>query len=294
MSLLQRLADVNRALPERVYYRFYTNDIAVGFVDGQFLPELPADLFTINHAQQRVDCRFADSGRDDFEAEIERFFRDYFARHQLGGWRDERYAVSAHFADEPLFLIERAALSFLGITGHGVHVNGYVETPDGIAMWVAKRSLDKPTAPGKLDQIAAGGLPHGISPLENVIKECEEEASIPRHIAQNARAVSAISYAYDLSIGLRPDVAFNYDLRLPEDFTPQINDGEVDAFQLIPMPAVLTRLAETQDFKTNSAVVIIDFAIRHGIITPEHPDYLALNQGMNVPLSHRPKSNNLK
>lgn len=29
--------------------------------------------------------------------------------------------------------------------------------------------------PGMLDHMVAGGLPHGISPLENVFKECQEE-----------------------------------------------------------------------------------------------------------------------
>jgi hypothetical protein len=40
---------------------------------------------------------------------------------------------------------------------YGVHVNGYVETPRGLELWVARRSKDKPTWPGKLDHIVAGG-----------------------------------------------------------------------------------------------------------------------------------------
>ena len=35
-----------------------------------------------------------------------------------------------------------------------------------------------------LDHIVAGGQPHGISVVENVRKECEEEASIPLALAQ--------------------------------------------------------------------------------------------------------------
>ena len=40
---------------------------------------------------------------------------------------------------------------------YGVHINGYVETAAGLELWVARRSRDKPTWPGKLDHIVAGG-----------------------------------------------------------------------------------------------------------------------------------------
>ena len=45
----------------------------------------------------------------------------------------------------------------------------------GLFLWVARRSINKPNWPGKLDHIVAGGQPYGISVMENVIKECEEE-----------------------------------------------------------------------------------------------------------------------
>ena len=41
---------------------------------------------------------------------------------------------------------------------------------------------------GMLDHIVAGGLPHGITPMDNVIKECEEEASIPEDLARLSKA----------------------------------------------------------------------------------------------------------
>ena len=45
-----------------------------------------------------------------------------------------------------------------GARAYGVHVNGYVRTPDGgIELWVARRSKTKPTWPGMLDHIVAGG-----------------------------------------------------------------------------------------------------------------------------------------
>lgn len=45
----------------------------------------------------------------------------------------------------------------------GVHLNGFVCLPGGSReLWVARRSASKPTWPGKLDHIAAGGQPHGL------------------------------------------------------------------------------------------------------------------------------------
>ncbi len=36
------------------------------------------------------------------------------------------------------------------------------------------------------------------------------------------------------------------------------------------------------DFKFNCNLVIIDFLVRHGIIEPDHPDYLAITRGLRA------------
>lgn len=69
--------------------------------------------------------------------------------------------------------------------------------------------------------------PHGISPRENLIKECAEEAAIPHELAEAAAAVGAVSYRTLTPQGLKRDVLFVYDLPLPADFVPQPADGEV-------------------------------------------------------------------
>ena len=62
------------------------------------------------------------------------------------------------------------------------HVNGFTRKNGEVYIWLAKRALSKPTYPGLLDQIAAGGLPAKTSLLENAKREAAEEASIPRDI----------------------------------------------------------------------------------------------------------------
>ena len=57
-----------------------------------------------------------------------------------------------------------------------------------------RRSYNKPTFPGELDNTVAGGQPAGIGMLDNLIKECAEEAAIPRELAEQAKAVGFIAY----------------------------------------------------------------------------------------------------
>ena len=53
------------------------------------------------------------------------------------------------------------------------------------------------------------------------MKECQEEASIPRELAQRAQSVGAVSYSSEQAEGLKRDVLFCYDLELPDSFEPQ-------------------------------------------------------------------------
>ncbi len=82
----------------------------------------------------------------------------------LTGWRSELYPVLTSFQGQPLALVERAAAVHLGIKAYGVHVNGYVETERGVELWVATRSRSKPTWPGRLDHIVAGGQVSDCTP----------------------------------------------------------------------------------------------------------------------------------
>ena len=192
------------------------------------------------------------------------------------GWRDELYPVTNSFYEEPVMLVERAAAVQLGIKAYGVHINGFVRDGNGISLWVARRSMSKPTWPGKLDHIAAGGQPFGIGIMENVIKECEEEAGIPYELAKEAKPVGAVAYATIDQRGLKPDVLFVFDLELPHDFVPKPNDGEVQDFTLIPLVEVARIISQTTDFKTNCSLVIIDFMLRHGFLQPDALGYLNL------------------
>ena len=204
------------------------------------------------------------------------------ARGEVPLWRGEDYPVVHRWGAAPALKIERAAAALLGTRSFGVHLNGLVRGPRGLSMWVAKRAADKQTAPGKLDHLVAGGQPFGLGVLENLIKEAGEEAGIPAELAARAVAVGAVSYRCERPEGLRDDVLFCYDLELPENFTPVNTDGEVESFSLWPIAEVLARVRDTEDFKFNVALVVIDLAIRLGLIAPDDPDYQEIWQGLQL------------
>jgi hypothetical protein len=77
---------------------------------------------------------------------------------------------------------------------------------------------------------------------------------------------------------------FCYDLELPEGFEPRCTDGEVDRFERLSVEAISELVSETDDFKLNCNLVIIDFLIRHGLISQDEPDYVAIVQGLRSAL----------
>ena len=193
---------------------------------------------------------------------------------------DEPYPVGGSYFSGHLMTMERAAIPHFGVRAYGVHVNGYVRGPDGLAMWIGRRAYDKTTFPGLLDNFVAGGQPVGIGLMENVIKEAGEEAGVPPDLAARAVPVGAISYRHRSEGIFKPDVMYCYDLELPPDFMPQNTDGETAYFYFWPVEQVMQTVAETESFKFNCNLVCIDFFIRHGLITPEHPDFLEILSGL--------------
>lgn len=198
-------------------------------------------------------------------------------RHLLG----EMFPVLSEFGKPAALQIDRAVVSQFGIRAFGQHLNGYVQTSDGLAMWIGRRASDRRVFPDRLDHLVAGGLPYGISLSENLAKECREEADIPPELAATAEAVGEVSYCCEVERGLRDDKLFCYDLLLPETFIPNCTDGEVASFELMPIEKVAEFVRDSEAFKPNCNLVIIDFLLRHGFINPDHEHYQILHGGLN-------------
>lgn len=180
--------------------------------------------------------------------------------------RGELYDVREQPGGRVLARLDRGAVPAFGVRAEGVHLNGLVHRADGLHLWVATRARDKAVAPGQYDHIVAGGVPAGLTPEQTLLKEAEEEASIPAALAVRAVPVGRIAYAMAVEDGLRVDLLHCYDLALPEDFTPRPNDDEVEGFALWPIARVMESACRSDDWKFNVPLVLIDLFLRHGLV----------------------------
>lgn len=279
MSFLDRVAACNRHDLSR-FRPFRAGEARVGWVRMDLIERLAAmtDIFAADGDGLRLAPGLR--GFEERSAAMAEAVDALVAAGAVPPHRGEAYGVRTAWSTPTLFTIDRCAATSFGVLAFGLHVNGYVERPDGLHMWIGKRAADRLIAPGKLDNIVAGGHPHGLTLEENLVKECAEEAGIGRDLALTARPVGALSYTLEIDRGLKRDVHFVYDLLLPSDFVPQNTDGEVESFHLWPIGEVAARVRDTEDFKFNVGPVIIEFMIRHGLMRPEEPDYLDLVKGL--------------
>lgn len=166
-----------------------------------------------------------------------------------------------------------------GVRAYGAHMNGYVNhSTKGLCLWIATRSYVKPTYPGMLDNMVAGGISTGYGVCETLAKECEEEAGIPKQLAEKAVPVGMISYTLEGERGIQPEAQYCFDLEVPESFQPVVVDGEVHEFNLHTIHEV-KELIVGGNFKINSAAVTLDFMFRRGLVNPDEvEDYIGMLQ----------------
>jgi isopentenyldiphosphate isomerase len=195
-------------------------------------------------------------------------------------WRNETFPILHPETGKILLEIERSASALFGILTSGVQLTSFVDDPDrGLLLWIARRSLTKQTYPGLLDNTAAGGLETRFwdRPVEAVIREAVEEASLDEDLVRRGlRGGGAISYYHvkrpseGCEAGpLQPEVEYVYELRLDSSTMPVPGDGEVEGFYLWTVEEVMRALREGE-FKLNSAVAVIAFLVRHGVVTAEN------------------------
>jgi hypothetical protein len=202
------------------------------------------------------------------------------AENRVPKWRNETFDVMARWGDKPICRLDRGAVPFFGTRAYGVHLNGWCREAGTLKLWIGRRAPNKRVSPGKLDNIVAGGIGNGHGILATLYKEAAEEAAIPEHLIDRAVPVGTVSYCMETELGIRDDVLFVYDLELPADFMPRNSDGEIVQFELLEAERVIERVRTSDDFKFNVNLVIIDFALRHGLIAVDDPEYLDVSTGL--------------
>ncbi|QLL32472.1 hypothetical protein HG536_0C06410 [Torulaspora globosa] len=291
----------NEKFQKEVFYLLTHTNVKIGFVLRFVVRELETICGPLFDETFEIDCsvqglRFKEVGFEQRNEQLARIARQMFLHSKLEGikgWRDEKYAI--YDFSGPYVLLERAMAGLMGIITYGIHINGYVldDATRTIKFWIPRRSATKSTWPLMLDNIIAGGLGYPCTIYETVFKEAKEEANIDRGFMEsNVKAAGVVSYLCFLNDFQKADfssesdfivgeVEYIYDLKLPADIIPAPNDGEVDSFNLMSLQQTVNALVNGE-FKPNCALVMVDFLVRHGFITPDNePNYLQLVSRMH-------------
>ena len=287
MSYLDKIRACNCWDPVQ-FLTFYALGKRVGSVKPAFAAALGRWPGQFRLSNDRLDWAGAPDGFEARTAELAQVTGILAEEGVTVPLHGELYPLTPGGRDEALCLIDRALAPYFGARAYGQHLNGFVRPadsrPDGIEMWIGRRAADRRIDPLHLDNLVAGGLPSGVSLADNLRKECREEADIPPGLAGRAIPVGAVTYCRDSERGLKPDVMYCYDLELADDFVPRCTDGEVEAFYRLPVAEVARLVRDTDEFKLNCNLVIIDFLVRHGGIPQDDPDYLQILYGLRSPL----------
>lgn len=214
--------------------------------------------------------------------------------HVLVGQHSEPFAVVGARYDKPVY-VERFAAALFGVTSRGAHMVAYCKDESGIKVWVPQRAAHLYTYPNMLDTTVAGGVKSGVPPFQTIVEESHEEASLPEDLVrQRAVCRGVISHMnvtgkdFPGEQGLvTPDYVYVYDIELPRDVIPKPHDDEVNSFTLMSVKELQAALLR-EEFKPDSAAVLVDFLIRHGFITPENePDFVEISMRLHRRLPFR-------
>ncbi|GAA0742010.1 DUF4743 domain-containing protein [Ideonella azotifigens] len=193
----------------------------------------------------------------------------------IRAWRDEPYPLLDD-EDRLCATIERASARFWGTRTFGAHCNGFVADATGrpAQLWIARRSFDKATDPGMLDNLIGGGVPLGQTPREALLREAWEEAGLlPAQMAV-LRPGRVLALDCDLPEGRQVEWLHVYDLAMPRGLQPRNQDGEVAEFSLMSVAEALARAANGE-MTVDAALCTLDFALRHRLLPADQAERLA-------------------
>jgi 8-oxo-dGTP pyrophosphatase MutT (NUDIX family) len=180
----------------------------------------------------------------------------------LAGWRNERYDCWGSieqpwpFGKPPLFRLERAAFRYFGLRSHAVHIHGLTHgLTAGQKMWCGRRALSKPTDPGRLDNLAAGGLAAGEDPAQCALRELAEEAGLERRVTDLQGPMLQLVTERVEPEGWHNERLFIFSICVDQAQSPINRDAEVSEFLCLSLPTVLERM-RAGEFTADAACAI--------------------------------------
>jgi ADP-ribose pyrophosphatase YjhB (NUDIX family) len=113
-------------------------------------------------------------------------------------------------------------------------------------LWCGRRSDHKPTDPGLLDNLAAGGLTAGEMPLDTAVRELAEESGLHLSDPNRLQGAGVIRTQRLEPQGWHDEQLLVYTLHLSEQETPINADGEVQEFLRLSPDEVVSRMQSGQ------------------------------------------------
>ncbi|KAI1120840.1 NUDIX hydrolase domain-like protein [Nemania abortiva] len=259
------------------YYYFFVDGIKrpLGYMHHSFVEQMPwPDFWAVDHGKRTATLKTGTDFetrtrlmKETMRAGIESPKVSVFPK-----WHNELFAIY-DANGEHVFSLDGTGLSGFGVINYGVHVIGYRHTSKGTEYCVPRRAKTKSTYPNMLDNTVGGSLSAGESPIECMVRECEEELSMkPEYTRANLKPCGTISWSTDRlddgSVGCQHQVQYLYEMEIGEDTVLEIGDGEVGEINWKSLDQVRAALSNGE-FKLNCAMTWLAFLIRNGHITAE-------------------------
>ena len=258
----------HRQTPDlKAFMPFRINGVYLGLLNQTFANRIGQDIDTVVADEE---CFILDNmSWQEVADTLQNTARQWHDNGLYNGWRDEKYSV-CDLSGSPLFALERSAFRPLGFLSHAIHLNAWVERRGERYYWIGKRSSTKAVAPNKLDTTAGGGIAAGETPHTAMVRESFEEAGVPSSFTQNLTENGKVFSLRPVHRGLHREILYLYDLRLPENFTPQNKDGEVAEFILMNDNEIAQAVIDEQFMEDSALTLLISIQNRQKI-PPNHP-----------------------
>lgn len=181
---------------------------------------------------------------------------------------------------EVLLEIEQHASALFGIVLYGAHLTCFTDDDAGLKIWIARRANTATAYPGMLDITCTVPLKAGNTPKETLIKHAAVETALSEErLERTINPGGSLSYFHITGIEsgkakglLQPEVQHVYEAQLEPGLIHRPHCEDVDSYNLLPIEEVVSALRR-REFTPRSAVVLVDFFIRHNIIVPENDPY---------------------
>lgn len=234
----------------------------IGHIHPDFTPYLQQSLGkqAIKHIQMGHDCLMIQGARPvSLSASLAKLADLMHQGGFIPGWRNEDFAWIDQNGHE-YFRLERSAFRTFGFRSMATHINGYTKAGN---IWLGRRSETKATDPGRLDNLAAGGIGADETPWVNARRELWEEAGVPPQISDQIEPVGRIHMRRPIpNRGFHDEQLYIYDLELADNFVPTNHDGEVSGFIEITLSEAAARIL-ADEFTSDAAFVTADFILRN-------------------------------